>query len=77
MKKLILLLVACLSCGGNYHVSSDDINVNVKHSFNLNEIKLAFKASCKRDNPLYTNEQLDDCAEEKLSQFLEDLVNAL
>lgn len=66
------------SCGGKYELEVTPVNVNVRHSFDLTEILLAFKSQCRRElGPTATADEVDDCAQAKVAQFIQDISEAI
>lgn len=75
---LLLILLSILitaSCGGNYNVHTDPIQVNVNVSFS--DLTDGFKAQCRRENPDYTDAQISQCASDKLATLMMDIDSAV
>jgi hypothetical protein len=85
MKKALLILAIITSgallqpgCGGKYEVEVDPIKVEVIHRISTSELLTVFKAQCRRElGPSATPSEVQNCAEAKLADFLDDLGEAL
>lgn len=72
--KLLIILVLLTSCGKIkvQHEVKGNVQGDINHvvQFSLDEIKDVFYQQCKADNPTYTEEELQDCKNEKIEEFL-------
>lgn len=70
----IVLILMTFGCGIKVKHSVDGkVQGNINHnvSFSLDEIEKAFYNQCKSEHPTYTEEQLQTCKNEKVTEFLD------
>lgn len=74
MNKMLFLVLTLVGCGGRYDVVIPPIEINVVHRISTSELVGVFRSQCERElGGGASSEDVQACAEEKLSQFLEDL----
>lgn len=79
----IFIIVATMSwtgCGGKYQIDVPpiQIQVDVVHHISTSELIEVFQAQCRRTlGSDATPEQINNCAQDQVAQFLNDLGSAL
>lgn len=66
---IVLLLLMLFGCGGDYDVNVNG-SVEVKHTFSMEDIYNYFYQQCRMLYPQATEEELQICANDILSQWM-------
>lgn len=66
----LLLAVLLSSCGPHQVELIQKDPFVVKHEFSLDEIRQYFIRICIRENPYASNSEIEDCADQKISDFI-------
>ena len=68
MKYLLVLLFVLTGCGKHEVKVSGDVDVH--HKIELTDVRKYFIAECTEENPAFTQEEIDTCADAKVGNFL-------
>jgi hypothetical protein len=74
-KLLISLIIFLASCGGAYTLSVAPIQVDMTQHISFDTILAVFTSQCKKQMPGASNQDITDCANGKLADFLNNLAS--
>lgn len=75
MKYLVLTLLL-FSCGIDLR-QDKPVEVNVNHRIDLYQVEKYFETICRNDNPAFNDEQVFECVDEYMADFIESLGDKL